>query len=270
MVPAIAAVEEAWAEDQRYEAMCVLYVALTRAKRGLYVLLPEVPKSRKEPESWASLANWIARSCGSTGESPFQAGDPSRWREVGTRETVVRSPSPTLGAVVPRRERTTPSGAKKESSGIVASPSGMAFGSAVHAAFEAVGWLDEAVPALPRNEAGALVSELLGIPEIRAGLERRGRTVDLFREQPVEAISGGKWLSGIVDRLHVVRDAAGAVTEVEVIDFKTDAVEDEEQLVGRYAGQMQAYREVMARAYGGVPVKCLLLSTRLRRWIAVG
>ncbi len=270
MVPAIKAVEEAWADDQRYEAMCVLYVALTRAKRGLYVLLPEVPKSRKDPEEWASMANWIARSCGSTGEAPFQSGDPSWWRDVPARGVATREPVSGLAAAVPRRERTTPSGAKKESSGIAPSPTGMAFGSAVHAAFEAVGWLDEAVPALPRNEAGALVGELLGIPEIRAGLERSGRSVDLFREQPVEAIMDGKWLSGIVDRLHVIRDAAGAVTEVEVIDFKTDAVESAEQLVERYGGQMAAYREVMARAYGGVPVKCLLLSTRLRRWVAVG
>lgn len=270
MVPAISAVEEAWADDQRYEAMCVLYVALTRAKRGLYVLLPEVPKSRKNADEWASMANWIARSAGGGGEVLFQSGDPSWWREVGTRETVVRSPSQTLGAAVPRRERTTPSGAKKESSGIVPSPTGMAFGSAVHAAFEAVGWLDEDAPSLPADEAGRLVGELLGIPEIRAGLERGGRAVDLFREQPVEAILGGKWLSGIVDRLHVIRDAAGAVAEVEVIDFKTDAVENAEQLVERYGGQMEAYREVMARAYGGVPVRCRLLSTRLRRWVEVG
>lgn len=270
MVPTIAEVEEAWADDQRYEAMCVLYVALTRAKRGLYVLLPEVPKSRKDPESWASMANWIARSSGGAGEVMFQAGDPSWWREVPARGTTAHTSLPCLPAATPRRERTTPSGAKKESSGIAPSPTGMAFGSAVHAAFEAVGWIDEAVPTLPANAAGRMVGELLEIPEIRTGLERGGRAVDLFREQPVEAILGGRWLSGIVDRLHVIRDEAGAVAAVEVIDFKTDAVESAEQLVERYGGQMAAYREVMARAYGGVPVKCLLLSTRLRRWIEVG
>ena len=100
--------------------------------------------------------------------------------------------------------------------------------------------------------------------------ERGGRTVDLFREQPVEAILDGKWLSGIVDRLHVIRDGAGVVKEVEVIDFKTDAVETPEQLVERYAGQMEAYREVMAKAFGGAPVRCGLLSTKLRRWVDVG
>ncbi len=270
MVPAISVVEEAWADDQRYEAMCVLYVALTRAKRGLYVLLPEVPKSRKDPEGWASMANWIAQASGGTGEVLFQSGDPSWWREVSVRETVIKSPSPRLAAAVPQRERTTPSGAKKESSGIVASPTGMAFGSAVHAAFEAVGWIDEEAPVLPTDDAGSLVGELLELSEIRRLFERGGRSVELFREQAVEAILGGKWLSGIVDRLHVIRDGDGRVECVEVIDYKTDAVESSGQLVERYAGQMGAYREVMAKAFGGVPVRCCLLSTKLRRGVEVG
>jgi ATP-dependent exoDNAse (exonuclease V) beta subunit len=216
------------------------------------------------------MASWIARSSGGAGEVLFQSGDPAWWREVGTREMADKVPSPSLAAAVARRERTTPSGAKKESSGIVASPTGMAFGSAVHAAFEAVGWVDEEVPVLPTGDAGNLVGELLEIAEIRGLFERGGRSVDLYREQAVEAILGGKWLSGIVDRLHVIRDGAGAVKEVEVIDFKTDAVENAEQLIERYAGQMEAYREVMAKAFGGVPVRCLLLSTKQRRWVEVG
>jgi ATP-dependent exoDNAse (exonuclease V) beta subunit len=153
---------------------------------------------------------------------------------------------------------------------MVASPTGMAFGSAVHAAFEVVGWVDEEVPALPPGDAGKLVGELLEMAEIRGLFERGGRKVELYREQTVEAIVGGKWLSGIVDRLHVIRDGAGTVVEVEVIDFKTDAVETPEQLVERYAGQMEAYREVMAKVFGGVPVRCLLLSTKQRRWVEVG
>jgi ATP-dependent helicase/nuclease subunit A len=128
-----------------------------------------------------------------------------------------------------------------------------------------VSWIDEEVPVLPAGDAGRLVGELLELSEIRPLFELGGRNVDLFREQPVEAVLGGKWLSGIVDRLHVIRDAAGAVTEVEVIDFKTDAVEKPEQLVERYAGQMEAYQQVLSKAYGGVPVKCLLLSAKLRR-----
>jgi ATP-dependent exoDNAse (exonuclease V) beta subunit len=114
-----------------------------------------------------------------------------------------------------------------------------------------------------------VVAELLEIPALRALFERSGRPVELFREQPVDAIVDGKWLSGVMDRLHLHRDAAGTVTRVEVIDFKTDALDELEKLVDRYSAQMNAYRDVMARAYPNARIECVLLSTRCRAWAAV-
>ena len=264
LVPALAAAEESWADDQRYEAMCVLYVALTRAKRGLYVLLPEVSKSRKNPDEWKSPANWIARTAGDS----FQSGDPSWWRDVSNRKPVEKPAMPRLGPATPRRVRTTPSGTKA-SHLVTPSLSGMAFGHEVHAAFEGIGWLDDESPKLPPGDAGSMVRELLAKPNIAAVLERRGRKVELFREQAVEAILDGKWLSGVIDRLHVIRDDAGKATALELIDFKTDAVEKPEQLAERYAGQMAAYRDVLSKAFGDVPVRCLLLSTKLREVVVL-
>jgi len=54
------------------------------------------------------------------------------------------------------------------------------------------------------------------------------------------------------------------VTRVEVIDFKTDAVGSLDELVARHSAQMQAYREVMERAFPGVKVECVLVSTYLK------
>ena len=146
----------------------------------------------------------------------------------------------------------------------------MRFGSAVHAAFERVGWVDETAPALPQDDAGSLVAELLGQAALRATFERRGRNVDLFREQAIDAILDGQWLSGVIDRLHVHRDAAGTVTQVEVIDFKTDAVGQLAELGERYGGQMRAYCEVMERAFGGAVVVGVLFSTHLRAVLIAG
>lgn len=55
----------------RYEAMCVLYVALTRAKRGLYLLLPEDKKGR-EP-GWASPVNLVRRAVDGEGDGQMAA-----------------------------------------------------------------------------------------------------------------------------------------------------------------------------------------------------
>lgn len=271
LIPEMRDAETAWAASQRYEAFCMLYVALTRSKRGLYVLL-EPPAGSQDADK-PSLANWLATSISSDGQPGvvYQSGSPD-WVETlpRARKPKENSVLPSLAAGVARRERATPSGLKKkEGAAVVHSASGMEFGSAVHAAFEQVGWVDEVSPALPSDDAGTLVADLLKIPKLRQLFERAGRSVALFNEQPVDAILDGKWLSGVMDRLHLHRDTAGVVTRVEVIDFKTDALDEIGSLVERYSGQMNAYRGVMELAYPGAEVKCVLLSTRCRDWVVV-
>ena len=271
LIPEMRDAEAAWAASQRYEAFCMLYVALTRSKRGLYVLL-EPPAGSQDADK-PSLANWLATSISSDGQPGvvYQSGSPD-WVETLPRASKPKENSvlPSLAAGVVRRERVTPSGLKKkQGAAVVHSASGMEFGSAVHEAFEQVGWVDEVAPALPSGDAGTLVADLLKIPKLRQLFERAGRSVALFNEQPVDAILDGKWLSGVMDRLHLHRNTAGVVTRVEVIDFKTDALDEIGSLVERYSGQMNAYREVMELAYPGAEVECVLLSTRCREWVAV-
>jgi ATP-dependent exoDNAse (exonuclease V) beta subunit len=91
----------------------------------------------------------------------------------------------------------------------------------------------------------------------------------LFREQPVDALIDGSLLSGVIDRLHLHRNDAGAVERVEIIDFKTDAVEKPEELAERHAGQMKAYREALGKIHPGAEIECLLVSVRHGGLVAV-
>ncbi|HVJ46667.1 MAG TPA: 3'-5' exonuclease, partial [Luteolibacter sp.] len=264
LLPEMVAAEKRWAADQRYEAMCLLYVALTRAKRGLYVLLE--PPSKSMAEDKASLSNWLATSVESTGTAGdviFQEGK-SDW--VGNvpliPEKEEAASAALLGEAVPRRNRTTPSGEKKQVPGPI-SVGGMKFGTEVHAIFEGIGWIDEGAPRFPSTEAGRRVADLLGETSVQSLFARRGREIELFREQGIEAIVDGRWLSGAIDRLHVHR-SGGKVVRVEVIDFKTDAVNSGAELAEKYRGQMNAYRNVMKQAYPDAEVDCLLISTTLR------
>ncbi|MCX6875266.1 MAG: UvrD-helicase domain-containing protein [Verrucomicrobia bacterium] len=267
LLPEMREAEARWAADQHYEAFCTLYVALTRAKRGLYVLLE--PPAKTRDANRASLTNWLEQAI-AAGPEPgvvYQSGRPDWIDGVPlTGKPAALAERPPLGAGVARRERITPSGAKPPQAGGTASHAagGMRFGSKVHAAFGQVGWVDEATPALPQDDAGRLVADLLEDPGVRFIFERRGQQVALFREQPIDALHDGKWLSGVIDRLHVHRDPAGTVTRVEVIDFKTDALEDLADLSARHADQMETYREVMTQAFPGATVVGVLLSTHLK------
>ncbi|MCU0794769.1 MAG: UvrD-helicase domain-containing protein [Akkermansiaceae bacterium] len=265
--PVLRDAEQEWAAGQCYEAMCVLYVALTRAKRGLYVLLPAVPDSRKESESHASPANWIRQSLGlEGGQRIWQTGDVGWYEEIGERTPMPVSPRPQLAPAKPMRSRSTASSVKAGMVGrSMDSSSGKVFGSEVHEVFEGIGWIDEEPAVLPATAAGKLVGELLEVPEIRGVFCREGRDMKLFREQSVEAIIEGRWWSGVLDRLHVSGDGR----RVWIIDFKTDAVADPEELRERYEGQMSAYREVLSRIYPEAEIEALMLSTKWRKWIQV-
>lgn len=266
LIPEMQEAEKNWAQSQCYEAFCMLYVALTRSKRGLYVLLEAPAASQKADKP--SLANWLSRSISSEGKTGvvYQTGS-ARWIETLPRNSSGKTLPvlPKLVTGTARRERLAPSGAKKPSPSSRSSR-GMHYGTLVHQAFEKISWLDESFPQFAENEVTDVMMELVNHPRLRPLFERRGRKVDCLCEQPIDAVIDGKWLSGTVDRLHLHRDASGAVTCVEVMDFKTDAIDDLEVLRERYSIQMSAYRTVMERAYPQARVECLLVSTHCKNW----
>ena len=241
----------------------MLYVALTRAKRGLYVLLDTPPK--KPDSDKASLANWLARSLESSGAE----GVVACYGAAGWAESIARMApeKPAIAPVKPgqaiqRRGRISPSTAKSKPHAQIHSPGGMQFGCEVHALLEQVEWTDESFPDVPADEVGQAVGKLLRNPALAEVFEKRGRNVELFREQATDAILDGCLMSGVIDRLHLHRNVAGEVERVDIIDFKTDAVKQADELADRYAGQMEAYRAALSLMYPAADVRCLLLSVR--------
>ncbi len=264
LIPELSEPEEKWFVRQTYEAFCKLYVAMTRAKRGLHVLLDTPPA--KADDNKPSLQNWLMNSLGldAAENTIFETGN-SNWVDgIAALEILPEDSTEVLGKAVAKRSRSTPSGQKKDSTAARSgSGEGRRFGTAMHAAFENIGWIDEEEPEFPANSVGEGVRKILARSEIRALFTRGESSVSLHREQRIEALIDGKWMSGAIDRLHLHRDAQGAVERVEIFDFKTDHVENAEELIERYAGQMTAYRKAMETIYPGAAVKCLLVSTAL-------
>lgn len=261
--PETKAAFERWGESQKYETMCLLYVALTRAKRGLYAYLPEEPKSRKEKESFATPGNLVRQATG----IDFPESDADWTKEVAAMEKAEVKILPVLSKGKAQRSRTSPS-AKKEKGG-KGGGSGRRFGLEVHGLFEKIGWLMAGeVPGQPFSAAGKTVEDALKIPAIHAVFEERGG--ELFREQAFELIHQGKWMSGVIDRMHVYREG-DVVTKVEVIDLKTDGVKSGAELVKRYAGQMMSYQAAVAEIFDLGPelVECRLVSTHLGEVVEV-
>ncbi|MBK1884070.1 UvrD-helicase domain-containing protein [Luteolibacter pohnpeiensis] len=260
LLPDLRKAEEKWAIDQQYEAFCLQYVALTRAKRGLYVLLELPAKSANADKP--SLANWLARSIG------FEGKDDHTW-ESGRADWVqsiseipVKVPTHdqvSLGPAVPRRERISPSAAPDS----IGNFSGLRFGQEVHSLMERVGWIDEEKPTFPDTAAGVAIAKLLQNDSIKTLLSRREKSVERFSEQPIEAIFESGWMSGVMDRLHLHYHADGSVALVEIIDFKTDKVSDLKALEARHSEQMTQYRSAMAKAFPQAQIRSILVSVHL-------
>lgn len=270
LIPELREAETRWNADQRYEAFCMLYVALTRAKRGLYVLL-DLPSKSSDPEK-PSLSNWLIRSVGGTTENEVlhQTGTDGWTNTIPMSEPDQTTDDDlTLVCAKPRRTRESPSGNKSQHHATAHSPAGMQFGNDVHSLFETVGWIDETSPSFPRNEVGRAVERVTQSPSLREIFERTGRNIDLFHEQATDLVQNDKLVSGIIDRLHLHRNAQNHVTQVEIIDYKTDAVKDPSELLERYSDQMNAYRNAMQIIYPNAEIICALLSVRHAQLLVV-
>ena len=265
LIPKMREAEQKWGVGQTYESLCMLYVALTRSKRGLYVLLE--PPSKQQDAAHPSLANWLAGAVKSDGQPGiiYQAGNPDWIAELPLLNAKPdQLHSPTLPPAVARPERTSPTIGKS-----TVSAAGQYFGTQVHQALEQITWLDEEPPIFPMGDLGKFVCAVLAAPAVLSLFERKSRSIELFREQPIEARIDGKFFRGIIDRLHLQRADAGEVTSIEIIDFKTDTTNTMADLAQLHAPQMAAYRQVLAKIYPRAHLECILLSTHHRECIAL-
>ena len=289
--PRLAQLRDEWEAEITYERLCTLYVALTRAARGLVLILPPSLTAKGEPvKAKKNHASWLRAAV--EGKAPAEPairipgldlktlwhhGDAGWFEEFPLQSAVPPEPPPlVLAPPGPRLSRKTPSSEKSTApSGAVGKPShssgGMAFGTALHEAFEKIAWLDDGPPQMPADESvRALIEACLAVPAIRELFTRAGRDVVLLREQPFDTIADGTWTSGVIDRLHLHREN-GRMVRAEILDFKTDAVESGGELIEKYAGQMRAYRDAVAAATGLAPdaIDCLLVSTRLAALVEI-
>ncbi len=292
-------VDEAKA-DAAYEKLCLFYVALTRAKRAMYLITKPVgekstsdnfPRLLTETLGTAGLAGAV-RIGAWTGEVFFSEGDAAWFQAIAHQNSAgadaAAGPSElaTLSGVVAAKRHPvrTPSGTKVDvvtgAALFGATSSGAAnFGTAVHRALAAVEWGGVTPELLAVWKTAGLVETV--VAEAGACLEARGLAEvfarrsggEVWRERMFEIVIDGAWITGVFDRVVLVRDAAGKVVEATVYDFKTDRTTAEQavQVTERYAGQMGIYRRAAARL-AGLPearVRCVLVLTTLRGAVEV-
>jgi len=260
-----------------FDELCVLYVALTRAKRGLYMVTRYPGDSAATLDAAALVKTQLAGAPkashgraltldGLSARCLYETGQPDWFEALPIRPAAMASVQPTplpdgyalTSGVRPRLDRLEPS--LQDESLIPAaalfdaeSRDVLRFGTAIHALFEAVEWSDtadaEAIAAAWRSrvreredivrDACEQFLSAMRAPEVAALLRRpTAAAVEVWCERSFEIVMSGQWISGQFDRVVIAYDATGAVTQATVIDFKSNRIQDEAAVLRR---KTQAY-----------------------------
>ncbi len=283
-----------------YEEFSLLYVAMTRARRAMYLIIepPGASASNNFPQ-WLTATLGEGTAAVRVGQltlpGSFSMGDPG-WHSGTTsalrpqhREAAiepVKTGAARRSVRLPARRPSDTRTGRIPCAALfsLAGGQGADFGIAVHALFAAVEWWpsgDAVAWADAQRQAGAreaVLSEALGClndPALARVFARPPGLAEVWRERPFEGVLDGIWISGAFDRVVIERDAEGGTpTRVVVVDFKSDRVEDMDQIqqaAERHAGQLNFYGDVAAVLTGISPsqVDCQLVFTGPRRAVTV-
>ena len=261
--PAVSAAEATAAASRIYEEICVNYVAMTRAKKELFVILPTPPKKATSTLKFSRIVREILGDdmfCGDEWWFETMESRPENFeycgfnpRESGLSREYFRQQR--IARVVPSSDRDVQILAKD----IFGGRGGDAArrGTEYHARMEAVEFDDEA---------------------FEGALRRPDGFVELWREKAYEIYDEARsvWESGMIDRV-VFSDDDGGLKAC-IYDFKTNEPgpgEDEAQFADRlkriYSSQMASYRNAVSRLTGidAANIRSCLLAEKIGKAIEV-
>lgn len=246
-----------------FEALCVQYVAMTRAKKELFVLLKAPPKN----EGALTFSRYVHEKIDG---DEWTTGDPDWAKNHAEQQDPTVEISPSLTPLIQQAQskvhRVLPSmihGEGRSAAELFETPTTTAQqrGITLHEKFAAIEWLDAQDARTDFDKA------LVKTPDV----------IDLWREYRYELLTDDKWETGQFDRVVFTRDATGTRSAT-VYDFKTNAKRSEEteadftqRLIDTYTPQMAAYRHAVSKLTG-IPeaaIHTVLLSSTLAAQIPI-
>jgi len=264
-------------ESQRgFGNLCTLYVAMTRAKRGLYMI------SDFERVSQNSTVGFLRDILGDSA-TPSQlfhdtsypliwsTGD-ANWHASFERNVIPKSTheSPLVAQnqfspAHPRLQLAKPSASKsfkkRAAHAFEINQTAANFGSQMHAAFEQIEWLADDLASAPLNtstantdsipaEVSEALSACFAAPEIRALFTKPTHATTVWRERAFSYIEGDQFHNGIFDRVVLHHSPKGDIERATIIDFKTDKMHADTSIANAteyHRPQLEAYRKALAK-----------------------
>jgi ATP-dependent exoDNAse (exonuclease V) beta subunit len=264
--PQLSALRDSSENQSGFDTLCNLYVAMTRAKRALYIY------SQPKGASLGTAVKFLSERLGTdpdgdgiyweTGDRQWDASFTSKLETEPVAEMVKPQ---AFEPAHPRLQLARPSAGKEN-------PIPMGhffdfektageFGTHMHHAFEQIAWLESGDPTdsdrgEPRPEAARVAQKMATCfenPELRALFEKPSGGVELWREKAFSYVEGDQFVNGVFDRVHLSKDTHGKVMAATIIDFKTDRIHEDnplEQAAEKHRPQLQAYAKALSKIVG--------------------
>ncbi len=279
--PTLAGILEAKRAEAAYESLCLLYVAMTRAKRALY-MVTSFPGKTSRVLHFAALVKQALIGDprpvsgrpisigGITATELYAAGDPSWFETIPLQpQREPEPPSPPWRPVVVERPVApmAPSAVGEEDINAgeflaATTEARLDLGTAVHHLFEQLAWIDDLdledflaawrrtapFDAQLQDRAVAHFRAAVAAPEIAAALRRPQESVTLWREQPFDVLLDGRRVTGVFDRV-VIHGSPTEPTAAWILDYKTNSLADEAAIAAacdHYRPQLELYRQALA------------------------
>lgn len=279
LCPELEEIRQKQADRDIREALCLLYVGMTRARRALHILMrPSSEKSTKLTHAY------LLRQVLNLGmDDVYEAGDPGWYQTFQLSEelTVPLEPvaqqpaidvtgwSPKLlsKAAPSKRAQQFPVGVATLLDTDRLGPA-LRRGSAVHAMLCVVEWSSLPIPSseqlnlvvrrvLPdaldteMESCRQIFSDAMQNPNLQGVLAKpdiaEGERVELWREHRFLELVDGRMLQGIFDRVVVIYSGITPI-KASLLDFKTDDVRSfaqAKQSASRYNNQVETYRQAL-------------------------
>ena len=266
------------------EELCLLYVAMTRARQGLYLVMDPPPEKGTALFAATFLRETLAGNPEAKGTTRllYEQGEadwPQKTQEKKPSDAIIPKMAPEAfhpaAAVAAsghhRLNYITPSGEERLDP---PRPAHLLFlsgkkdaaerGTALHDLFSRIEWLTDQAGAQAlaahEKEKGpcpeAVREEFmkaLASAAVKTALGRPSKTAEAWREQAFEFAGPDTWISGRMDRVVIERDAAGQPVAAMIVDFKSDRVGSDaeiEAMKARYEPQIARYQQVLSSLLG--------------------
>ena len=252
---------EAISSEEEYGKLCAAYVAMTRSKQALYVLTKRLKKDTSSKNFGRLLM--LTLNPGSE-EVPFGNENWYKAHEIasevapkGERKEALLSPctSGTPHPLSPSSLASKKSLPKSRAGEVMVHGEGTYsldaadLGTEIHEVLSRIEWDPSAVDfSTSSDKARELLEPFLRSEEARSVFTKPGEDYELWNEKPFDLMIDGQWISGIFDRVQILRER-GRPVKADILDYKTNRATPE-AIKEEYEGQMEQYRKAAAQLLG--------------------